>query len=133
MIRNFFLVCLALLIFNGCSSVSEFQPKPEPDQAPMFGEVMTGDGTWYGSLFHGRRMSNGIQFDMNKLTASHESYPLGSVVQVTNPENGKTVKVVITDRHNLNEKHQLSLSKKAAKLLEVYPKHTFPVKYMMVE
>lgn len=129
----FFLMSFVLLTMSGCSTIPEFQAKPEPAPAPMFGEVMTGHATWYGSLFHGRRMDNGDQFDMEKLTASHESYPLGSLIEVTNPENGKSVKVTMTDRHNLSEKHQLSISKKAAEALGVYPKHTFAVKYMMIE
>ena len=70
---------------------------------------------------------------MEKLTASHESLPFGTTVEVTNPDNGKSVKVVINDRHNLKKGYQLCVSKKAAQLLDIYPKITFPVNFMVIE
>ncbi len=126
-------LCVVMLIQTGCSGVPEFNPPPQPPPAPIFGESVSGKATWYGSVFHGRRTDSGEQFDLEKLTASHMSYPFGAVVEVANPENGKTVKVVINDRHNLKGGHQICISKRAAELLGVYPEKTFPVNFMMIE
>ena len=53
--------------------------------------VEAGVASWYGRAFHGRRTASGERFDMNELTAAHKTLPLGTVVQVRNPINGKTV------------------------------------------
>ncbi len=126
------IVCVIMFLQTGCG-VPEFEPSLPTPPPPLFGEQVSGQGTWYGSLFHGRRTDSGDQFDMEKLTASHESFPLGSVIEVTNPENGKKVNVVINDRHNLDGGYELCLSKRAAELLEVYPKSSFTINFMMIE
>ncbi len=128
-----FVLCIVLGLQNGCGGVPEFRPSPDPPPAPIFGESISGKATWYGSVFHGRTTSNGEQFDLEKLTASHMSFPFGTVVEVANPENGKTVKVVINDRHNLEGGHQICISKRAVELLGVYPNKTFIVNFMMIE
>jgi len=122
----------SILVLTGCS-VPELEPQPAAPPAPLFGEEVSGYGTWYGPLFHGRLTTSGVAYDMEKLTASHRNYPLGAVVDITNPDNGKKVKVTINDRHNLNNGIQLCLSKKAAKHLGVYPKKKFKVVFMMIK
>ena len=54
------------------------------------------EGTWK----HGeQKMANGKRFDENALTAAAgKQYKLGTVLLVTNIRNGKTVRVVVTDR-----------------------------------
>lgn len=128
--KIFLLSCF--LYLSGCS-VPEFDPPSPPDAPPVFGETVSGTATWYGSVFHGRKTDRGELFDMEKLSASHESLPFGTIVEVTNPENGKSVKVVINDRHNLRNGTQLCVSKKAAQLLDTYPTKTFAVNYMVIE
>lgn len=60
---------------------------------------LTGKATYYGDKYHsGRRTASGARFDKNKLTAAHKTLPFGTIVQVTNKKNGKTVNVEITDR-----------------------------------
>jgi rare lipoprotein A len=125
-------LCVILLLQTGCG-VPEFAPPPPPPPQPIFGESITGAATWYGSMFHGRATSNGEQFDMENLTASHGSLPFGTVVEITNPENGKTARVVINDRHNLEGVYQLCISKKAAQQLEIYPQKKFTVNFMVIE
>ncbi len=125
-------VCMIMSLQTGCG-VPEFVPPPLPQEPPMFGEQVSGKATWYGSLFHGRRTDSGDQFDMDKLTGSHESFPFGAVIEVMNPENAKKVRIVINDRHNLEGGHQLCISKRAAELLGVYPESSFDVNFMMIE
>lgn len=61
-------------------------------------EVSEGLASFYGRAFHGKRTASGRPFDMNALTAAHPSYPLGTIVRVTNLENGRSVRVRVDDR-----------------------------------
>ncbi len=58
----------------------------------------TGNASWYGRAFHGRQTASGEPFDMYELSAAHRQYPFGTVLQVTNLDNGKTVQVRVNDR-----------------------------------
>jgi rare lipoprotein A len=58
----------------------------------------TGEGTYYGGRFHGRRTASGERFDQNDLTAAHRTFPFGTRVRVTNLRNGRSVVVRINDR-----------------------------------
>ena len=51
-----------------------------------------------GKEFHGRVMASGARFDMNAMVAAHPSYPLGSLVRVTNLANGRSLQLQILDR-----------------------------------
>ena len=124
------LICMTLLV--SCT-VPQFDATEDPGPPPVFGETVSGSATWYGPTFTGRITSSGELFDMKKLTASHASLPFGTVVEVTDPESGNSVKVVINDRHYLEGKYELCLSRRAAKRLGVYPKAKFAVTYMVIE
>ncbi len=56
---------------------------------------------------------------MYQLTAAHRTLPLGTVVRVTNPANGKMVKVRINDRGPYIKGRVLDLSAAAAKALGI--------------
>lgn len=58
----------------------------------------SGQASWYGPGFHGKRTSSGAIFDQNALTAAHDWLPLGTKVRVTTQETGRSVVVTITDR-----------------------------------
>jgi rare lipoprotein A len=70
--------------------------------------------TWYGKQFHGRITKSGEIFDKNKLTCASNVYPIGSVLKVTNIENGKSVVVRVNDTGSF-KKVTLDLSEKAFK------------------
>ena len=57
-----------------------------------------GIASYYGRRFHGRRTASGEAFDMHRLTAAHRLLSFGTVLQVTNLSNGKSVKVRVNDR-----------------------------------
>ena len=52
----------------------------------------------YGDGFAWRTMANGRPMDPNAMTTAHPSLPLGTRILVTNPANGKSVNLVISDR-----------------------------------
>ncbi|MFD6952136.1 hypothetical protein A6A08_18905 [Nocardiopsis sp. TSRI0078] len=66
---------------------------PEPT-----GQGGTCQASYYGADFAGRTTANGDTFDPNAMTAAHKTLPFGTQVQVTNPDNGKSVTVRINDR-----------------------------------
>ena len=57
-----------------------------------------GLASWYGGKFQGRQTASGEIFDTNQPTAAHKTLPFGTIVRVTNLENGKSTVVRINDR-----------------------------------
>ncbi len=70
--------------------------------------------SWYGAGFAGHSTSNGETFNPNALTAASTTLRLGSRVQVTNPDNGRSVVVRINDRGPFVRGRSLDLSRRAA-------------------
>jgi len=62
------------------------------------GQIMTGISSWYGPNFHGKHTSNGEVYDMHAKTAAHKTWPMNTMVRVTNLQNGKNTIVRINDR-----------------------------------
>lgn len=60
--------------------------------------LLVGIASWYGADYEGKPTASGELFDPSALTAASWHHPLGSTVEVTNPQNGKTVRVLINDR-----------------------------------
>jgi rare lipoprotein A len=89
--------------------------------------VEAGMASWYGSAFQGRRTASGERFDMNQLTAAHKTLPLGTVVQVRNPLNDKTVDVTINDRGPFIKGRIIDLSYRAALALGIVQAGRQPV------
>jgi peptidoglycan lytic transglycosylase len=77
----------------------------------------TGIASWYGEDFHGRYTANGEMFDINNLTAAHRTLPMPSIVQVTNLENGRTLKLRVNDRGPFARGRIIDVSRRAAQLL----------------
>ncbi|MCF7919978.1 MAG: septal ring lytic transglycosylase RlpA family protein [Candidatus Cloacimonetes bacterium] len=81
------------------------------------GEVMNLVCSYYGTKFHGRKTSNGETFDMFKMTCAHKEMEFGTMLKVTNPDNGKSVTVKVNDRGPFVENRDIDLSYGAAKEL----------------
>jgi rare lipoprotein A len=62
------------------------------------GQVMKGVSSWYGPNFHGKHTSNGEVYNMHARTAAHKTWPMDTMVKVSNLQNGKTTLVRINDR-----------------------------------
>ena len=60
--------------------------------------VETGFATFYSRSFEGEKTASGRRFDGDDLVAAHRMLPFGTVVRVTNLENGRKVTVQIIDR-----------------------------------
>ncbi len=81
--------------------------------------VEEGIASWYGPKFHGRRTASGEVFDMYQLTAAHRWLPFGTLVRVTNLENGLSVVVRINDRGPFVKGRIIDLSYAAAKRIRM--------------
>ncbi|MBF0567962.1 MAG: septal ring lytic transglycosylase RlpA family protein [Nitrospirae bacterium] len=71
--------------------------------------------SWYGKEYHGRRTSSGVIYDMNSSQGAHKTLPFGTNLRVTNPKNGKSTNVRITDRGPFVKSRDIDLSYKCAK------------------
>ncbi len=89
----------------------------KPVTTPPAGYVEVGEASWYGPGFHGRMTSSREIFDMQDLTAAHPSLPFGTMVEVTNLENSRTVTVRINDRGPFVKNRIIDLSYAAARML----------------
>jgi rare lipoprotein A len=83
--------------------------------------------SWYGEYFHGRLTALGEVYDMNGFSAAHKTYPLGTVLKVTNPANGISLNVRINDRGPFWGNRELDLSKGSAEYLGTKEQGVAPV------
>lgn len=70
--------------------------------------------TYYMS---GRRTASGQAFNSAGYTAAHRTLPFGSQVTVTNPDNGRSVTVVINDRGPFTHGVTIDLAHGAARAI----------------
>jgi rare lipoprotein A len=90
--------------------------RPEPPETPEAG-AEEGMASWYGAEFDGQETASGEIYDKEKMTAAHNSLPLGTVATVTDVETGKSVEVTINDRGPNVDGRILDLSHAAARQL----------------
>ncbi len=78
-----------------------------------------GRASYYSNRFHGRKTSSGQLYHKDSLTCAHKTYPFGTLLEVKNPKNGKTVVVEVTDRGPFSRNRIIDLSYAAAKQLGI--------------
>jgi rare lipoprotein A len=115
------LLVLSIATLPACMTVSKGRGNYDA------GYTERGYASWYGGYFHGRPTASGAIYDQFGMTAAHRRLPLGSVVRVTNPENGRAVVVVINDRGPFIKGRVIDLSYGAAKQLGAVRQGTLPV------
>ncbi|MGE5268169.1 MAG: septal ring lytic transglycosylase RlpA family protein [Thiohalocapsa sp.] len=93
----------------------------------------TGTASWYGPGFDGKPTSDGEIYDMNELTAAHKTLPLPSVVQVTNLQNGRALRLRVNDRGPFVDGRIIDLSRRAAQLLGFDGAGTAPVRVRILK
>ena len=76
-----------------------------------------GLASWYGHPFHGRKTASGEVYDMWAMTAAHKTLPMPSLVEVTNLENGRKLRLRVNDRGPFVSKRIIDLSRGAAREL----------------
>ncbi len=76
------------------------------------GPSFSGEASWYGGYFQGRRTANGERFDTNELTAASKTLPFGTRLKVC--RTSRCVVVRINDRGPFVGGRVLDLSQAAA-------------------
>ncbi len=104
---------LALLLALAClSSYGKTQGAPK---------VQTGLASFYSEPNRGNTTASGKPFNPDEYVAAHPNFPIGTIVRVTNLENGRSLSVRIIDRgpsaSNRYEGVIIDLSKRAAEKL----------------
>lgn len=91
--------------------------------------------SYYAEPFHGKLTASGYVYDMNDMTCASMDYKFGTVLRVTNIENGKSVNVVVTDTGSFKKKYgrDIDLSKKAFSKLDKLGKGLLAVKIDVVD
>ena len=100
---------------------------------PVSSWEQTGLASWYGGEFHGRLTANGEVFDTHQMTAAHKRLPFGTLVDVTDLETGRTVRVRINDRGPFVEGRIIDLSYAAAAELDMVRRGTARVRLKVHE
>ena len=85
----------------------------------------------YDDGFNGSMTSSGDIFSQDKLTAAHETLPLGTQVEILNYRNDKRVQVVINDRIK-NVANIFWISRAAADELEIETIYPVEVLYTII-
>jgi rare lipoprotein A len=116
--------CLLILFLSvGCSRAPDPSPSSDVDRTRESEVLESREGlaSFVASALHGKETASGAAFDMNALVAAHPSYSFGTLVRVTNLENGKAVDVRIVDRGPASESRAegviIDLSRAAAEAL----------------
>lgn len=85
---------------NGITDPRNIQPGQRirvrlPTYPPEEKEVVA---SWYGHEHHGKPMANGEPFNMYTSTIAHKELPLGTKVELRDPNTGVKVRAVVADR-----------------------------------
>ena len=84
---------LLALLLQSCGNHVQQRTDPE-----FIGYEETGKASFYAMKFQFRKTASGDYFNQLAMTAAHKKLPFGTMLMVTNLENGKSVKVKVNDR-----------------------------------
>ena len=117
----------------GAVDITKIDPPIEVEPETTTRSLGTGMASYYGRRFHGRRTANGERFNMNAMTAAHKTLPFGTMVEVTNPRNGRSVVVRINDRGPFIRGREIDLSRGAAQRVGIIQRGHGRVELAIVE
>ena len=109
-------VCMVIII----SHFSFFMPHSSA-------QTQKGNASYYALKFTGRKTASGERMHHDSLTCAHRTYPFGTQLKVTNPANGKSVIVRVTDRGPYVKGRIIDLSARAAREIGIIAQGIAPV------
>ena len=123
-LRSGFLVLAVMvaLALSACSST--------PEIAAV--KTQSGNASWYGPGFQGRKTASGERFNMNGYSAAHRTYAFGTKLCVENLSNGRGVTVRVNDRGPFVRGRVVDVSRKAAQSLGMIRSGTASVRVSVV-
>lgn len=86
-----------------------------------------GKASYYAKSWSGRKTADGSKLHHDSLTCAHKTHPFGTLLKVTNPANGLSVIVKVTDRGPYVKGRVVDLSVRAAKELGMLSQGIAPV------
>lgn len=125
MLGRFFLVVLlgAFFALSGCSDSSSRKGYDRTAQTGKskkkaeIGYTFSGDASFYGKGFDGKKTASGEIFDRDAFTCAHKTLPFGTKLKVVRVKTGASVVVRVNDRGPYSKKRVLDLSEAAGKVL----------------
>lgn len=126
-------------VLGGCASSIRFSTAASSAQYPpttpatLRHVTMRGIASYYHDDFHGRRTASGEIFRQDQLMAAHPTLPFGTLVQVRNLRNGRSVVVRITDRGPHGRGRIVDVSRAAAAELDMIADGLAEVELTIVE
>jgi rare lipoprotein A len=107
----------------GCAAILALVVMARPaSSSQRVGLVQLGLASFYGPGFQGEETASGERFDQRQMVAAHRTLPLGSVVRVTNLDNGRQVVLRVIDRGPYGANYRkgtiIDVSKGAARRLD---------------
>ena len=106
--RNFLTVIAASVLLNGCATNIS-------DASTSYNAT----ATWYACC---ARTANGEKFNPNGMTVAHKKYPFGTMLRVTNPDNGRSIVVRVNDRGPFTKGVDLDIARGGAQQLGIINK-----------
>ena len=95
---------------------------------PVMAGAEEGSASYYADSLSGNPTASGEAYDKDALTAAHRTLSFGTMVTVTNLDNGKTVVVRINDRGPHAKSRIIDVSGAAAKKLGLIDSGTAKVR-----
>ena len=135
MIREKVILFFILSLFISCAPASHRVDEPNnisSDNIYNDGYSQIGIASWYGVEEHGRPTATGERFTMYGYTAAHRTLPMGTIIRITNLENGRDVIVKVNDRGPFVEGRIVDLSHAAAKSIDMIDNGTAKVKVEVI-
>ena len=122
------IITIASLFFCGCATDSAIGITPE--KRNKLNTIYQGNATWYSS---GHITASGKKFNPNEMTVAHRTLPFGTTLRLFNPENGNSIKAVVTDRGPFKKDRVLDVSKSGAEALGFRKKGKAKLQYEIME
>jgi len=97
-------ICVSMVL-SGCASDLE---------AASVKHKYHGVASWYSK---GKRTADGNRFNPDGLSVAHRTLPFGTMLRLTNPENGSTIDAVVDDRGPFVRGKEIDVSRGGAKAL----------------
>ena len=105
------------------------------DDPPLYaiGWTETGIASWYGEPFHGRNTAAGNTYDMDGISAAHQTIPFGTRIRVDNLDNGRSIELAVNDRGPFVRGRILDVSRAAARALGMIGPGTARVRITVID
>ncbi|MEZ4818730.1 MAG: septal ring lytic transglycosylase RlpA family protein [Bdellovibrionota bacterium] len=120
--KKIIIIGLMTMLFSACGQ------RPAPSTSTTSQVQNVGYASWYGGKFHGRKTASGEIYDQDLMTAAHKTLSFGTLVRVTNLDNGKKTIVKINDRGPFVKGRIIDLSREAARRIDMLSTGTAKVK-----